>query len=128
MRPVAVQIITYTPTVFYHCQHCEVTFSQTGVGSAVHKEQSHSALPDDLRQEFHILSDSVHDLVHRYGDHIAVKVIDAASMEGFFKSLRHRVRKYPAVIVNGRHKREGIDVASLEPVIKEHMTIQSDTG
>jgi hypothetical protein len=126
MQPVAVQIITYTPTVFYHCQHCEVTFSQAGVGGAVHREQSRSALPEDLRREFQLLSEGVHDLVHRYGDRIAVKVIDAASMEGFFKSLRHRVRKYPAVIV-GKDKREGVDISSLEPVIEEHVASRTGT-
>jgi hypothetical protein len=33
-------------------------------------------------------------------DRLVVKVIDAASIEGVFKSLRYNARRYPAVIVN----------------------------
>jgi hypothetical protein len=33
-------------------------------------------------------------------DALLIKVIDAASVEGFYKSLRYNARRYPAVIVN----------------------------
>jgi hypothetical protein len=33
-------------------------------------------------------------------DAILIKVIDAASVEGFYKALRYNARRYPAVIVN----------------------------
>jgi hypothetical protein len=29
-------------------------------------------------------------------------VVDAASIEGFYKSIKYGVRRYPAVIVDGR--------------------------
>jgi hypothetical protein len=29
------------------------------------------------------------------------RIIDAASIEGWFKSLRHGLRQYPAIIVDG---------------------------
>jgi hypothetical protein len=46
-------------------------------------------------------------------DRIVVSVIDAASVEGVFKSLRYGVRRFPAVIV-GRDKRfSGRDALSL---------------
>jgi hypothetical protein len=37
-------------------------------------------------------------------DNILLKVIDAASIEGFFKSLKYNARRYPAVIVNGQSR------------------------
>ena len=46
-----------------------------------------------------------------------VDVLDAASIGGFFASLRHRVGRYPAVIVDGREKRIGLDLAALDPLI-----------
>jgi hypothetical protein len=37
----------------------------------------------------------------RYCDELVVKVVDAASLEGFFKALRYGARRFPAVIVAG---------------------------
>ena len=125
MRPVEVEIVTYAPTVFYHCQHCEIAFGRTSIGESVHKEQAREALPDDLREQFQDVSNWVHDLAERFGDRIRVKVVDAASIEGVLKSLRYRVRKYPAVIVARKEKQVGTDFQALTPVIERHVTAAS---
>lgn len=121
MRPVRVEVITYAPTFFYHCQHCELTFREMGVGAAVHREQAREALPEDLRQEYQALSLWAHDLVERFEGKVMVKVIDAASLEGFWKSLRHGIRRYPAVIVQGTDKFIGIDLRTALPSIERHV-------
>jgi hypothetical protein len=125
VRPVEVEIVTYAPTVFYHCQHCEIAFGRTSIGESVHREQARAALPDDLREQFQDVSNWVHDLAKRFGDRIRVKVVDAASIEGVLKSLRYRVRKYPAVIVAGRDKQVGTDFEALTPVIERHVAAAS---
>jgi hypothetical protein len=121
MRPVRVEVVTYTPTFFFHCQHCELTFQEMGVGAAVHREQARQALPDDLTQEFQALSLWAHDLVERFGPSLRLRVIDAASIEGVLKSLRHGIRRYPAVIVEGRDKFVGVDLQSALPAIERHV-------
>lgn len=121
MEPVAVQIIAYAPTAFYHCQHCELTFQHVGLGRRLHREQLHEALPADLQEQFHALSDWVRSLLDRYGPRVGVKVIDAASVEGFWKSLRHGVRTYPAVIVAGREKYIGTDYRGAQDAIERHL-------
>jgi hypothetical protein len=103
---VDVQLITYAPTVFYHCQHCEIAFSEVGLGDRVHREQALAALPEDLRRDFEDLSAQVHEVVERFGNKVRVRVVDAASIEGVFKSLRFRAHNYPAMIVNG-HRYDG---------------------
>jgi hypothetical protein len=45
-------------------------------------------------------------------DAIRLKVIDAASVEGFYKSLRYNARRYPAVIVNGQARFVGAKMLS----------------
>jgi hypothetical protein len=99
---VDVQIITYAPTIFYHCQHCELTFSEVGLGDQIHREQAREALPEDLRREYAELSDEIHDVMVRWGSNVRVRVIDAASIEGVFKSLKYRTHRYPAIVVDGR--------------------------
>jgi hypothetical protein len=123
MSRVRVQVITYAPTVFYHCQHCELTFQQMGLGDRLRREEARDALPEDLRHEYQAVSTWVHDLVHRFGDSLRVRIVDAASVEGFFKSLVHRARRYPAVVVEGGPaKYVGTDLAEAKHVIERYLT------
>ena len=117
MKPVSVQVITYAPTVFYHCQHCELAFRELGVGERLRRREAAEALPDDLTNEFQAVSDWVHELLRRHGGRVRVDVLDAASIRGFLASLRYRVGRYPAVIVDGRDKRIGLDFAAIDPLI-----------
>jgi hypothetical protein len=117
MKPVSVQIITYAPTVFYHCQHCELTFQEMGIGERLRRREAAEALPEDLAREFQAVSDWVHGLLERHGGRLRIDVLDAASIRGFLTSLRHRIGRYPAVIVEGRDKRIGLDLAALDPLI-----------
>ena len=121
MRPVRVEVITYAPTVFRHCQHCEVAFAGVGLGERIHRAEAKDALPDDLIAEFQRVSDWLHGLVERLGPRVSVSVIDAASIEGVWKSLRHRVRRYPAVVVDGEERRVGNDFAAVDALIDERL-------
>jgi hypothetical protein len=128
MRPVSVQVITYAPTVFYHCQHCELTFQEMGIGDRLRRREAAEALPDDLTREFQAVSDWVHGLLQRHGGRVRVDVLDAASIRGFLASLRHRVGRYPAVIVDGRDKRIGLDFAALDPLIDRRVAAAREPG
>lgn len=101
MEPLTVEVIAYAPTAFYHCTHCEVVWKEVGMGDPVHREQVRSALPEDLQDDYQALSAWAQQLADRACGRVAVKVVDAASVEGFIKSLRYRVRRYPTVIVHG---------------------------
>lgn len=128
MKPVSIQVIAYAPTVFYHCQHCELTFQEMGVGDRLRRREAAEALPDDLIQEFQVVSDWVHDLLQRHAGRVRVDVLDAASIRGFFASLRHRVGRYPAVIVDGREKRIGLDLAAIDPLIDSKVAAALGAG
>jgi hypothetical protein len=120
---VDVQIITYAPTAFYHCQHCELTFNQAGLGDEVHREQAREALPPDLRREYDELSDEIHDVITDWGDRVRVRVIDAASIEGVFKSLKYRTHRYPAIIVDGKRRTR---TGPLSEIVEEAMATTDD--
>lgn len=119
--PLSVQVVTYAPTIFRHCQHCEVVFEGVGIGERIHRDEAKDALPDDLAAEFQRVSDWVHDLLQRHGPRVAISVIDVASIEGVWASLRHRVRRYPAVIIGGRETAIGSDFAALDAMIDERI-------
>ena len=102
MKPLLVEIIAYAPTAYYHCTHCEVAWREIGATNQIHAEQLASSLPEDLIQEYQVVSDWVRDMFRVHCNQILLKVIDAASVEGFYKSLKYNARRYPAVIVNGK--------------------------
>jgi hypothetical protein len=96
------QILAYAPTEFFHCQHCEVVFQQIGLGSRIHAEQRDSGLlPPDLNSEYQAISDWIAGACERYGERLSISMIDAVSIEGVWTALRHRVRRFPAFIIDG---------------------------
>ena len=89
----------------------------------MHQEQLQSALPDDLAEEWHALSEWVLGLAQRYGSRVMVRLVDVASMEGFFKSLFRRFSRYPAFVVNGT-KYVGSDFSRVDRLIAESLAAQ----
>lgn len=128
MKPLTVEVITYAPTVFSHCQHCEVAFQEMGIGERLRRAEAAQALPDDLARDFQAWSDWIHRLLERYGPRVRVKVVDAASIEGVIESVRHRVGRYPAVIVDGSEKRSGSDFEALDRVIDARLAPAGGAG
>ena len=119
-KPVLVEIVAYAPTAYYHCTHCEVIWKETGFSEGVHEEQVRSALPPDMLQDYQAVSDWVRRLMKRHCDQLVVKVIDAASLEGFWKTARHGLGRYPAVIVGGR-RFIGADFSAAESEIARQL-------
>jgi hypothetical protein len=111
-KPLLVEIIAYAPTAYYHCTHCEVAWREMGVDNHIHEEQLQSSLPEDLIREYQTVSDWVKEMFRVHCDVIVLKVIDAASIEGFFKALKYNARRYPAVIVNQKARFLGSEMLS----------------
>jgi len=74
------------------------------------------------------VSDWVHGLLTRHGPRVRIDVLDAASIRGVLSSLRHRVGRYPAVIVDGQEKRIGLDFAALDPLIDRRVAAAMDAS
>jgi len=113
-RPLLVEVVAYAPTAFYHCTHCEVVWKESGFSDGLHEEQVRSALPPDMLQDYQAVSDWVRHVLKLHCDAVAVKVIDAASLEGVWKSVRHGLNRYPAVIVGGQKHFVGCDFGAAE--------------
>jgi hypothetical protein len=119
---VTVQVITYAPTAFTHCQHCEVVFGEVGLGERIRREEVASALPPDLALDFARVSDWVRGLVRRHGERVHVEVVDAASVQGMLASVRHRLWRHPAVVVDGEPIPIETDYEVAEPTIDRALT------
>lgn len=115
-RPLLVEILAYAPTAFYHCPHCEVVWQQTGFSHGLHAEQVRSALPPDLQHDYQAVSDWVRRLLREHRDRVVIQVIDAVSIQGLWKSVRHGLTRFPAVIVKGQ-RFVGVNFAAAEAEI-----------
>ncbi len=90
------------------------------MGRRIHQEQLESGLPEDLAREFHALSDWAQTLPAKFGDRVSVRLVDAASVEGFFRSLIGRFRKYPAFRVGGK-RYVGSDFSRVDALISRQL-------
>ena len=125
---VTVQVITYAPTVFSHCQHCEVAFGEVGLGERIRREEAASALPPDLALDFARMSDWIRGIVDRHGARIHVEVIDAASVEGMLASVRRRLWRHPAVVVDDQVIPISAAYEAAEPAIERAIARRTATG
>jgi len=91
-----------------------------GLGRKMHQEQLDAGLPEDLYAEFHTPSEWARTLPEKFGGRASLRLIDVLSIEGFFKSLARRPRRYPAFSVDGR-RYVGSDFASVDALIAERL-------
>jgi hypothetical protein len=115
--PVLLEVLAHIPTDFFHCSHCEQIFDVAGIGAAVHREIL-AAYPPKVLEEAQRLATWLQDVSAQYGEQLHIRIVDPQSVEGFFKSLRHRVRRYPTFIINGRTKYTGWEPAALERLLE----------
>ena len=127
MPPLTVEILAYAPTQFYHCTHCEVVWNAAEMSNVKkwHDETLETSIPANLMQEYRNLSDWVINAVEHYGGRVVFRVVDAASIEGFFKSLRYGVHKYPTVVIDGKAQTIGEDWKQAETLIDQRLLLQS---
>jgi hypothetical protein len=116
---VRLEVIAHTFEGMGICTACEVVMAEARLGQRP-TERALDEYPLEWQEEWQRLTEWVYDLAGRYGDRIVIKVIDPQSPEGFFKSLRYRVRRYPTWVVDGKTRvvgwdREALDAALSRP-------------
>jgi len=116
---IKLEILSLLPTTYKQCSSCEEFFEQSGIGQQVHN-QILGEYPQGLLDEQQNLTTLVIELTNRFGDGISIHVIDPQSLPGIFKSIRHRVRKYPAFIIDGKELVVGWNRAALDYALEIH--------
>jgi hypothetical protein len=120
LQPVLLEVLAHVPTDFFHCLHCEQLFAVAGLGEQVHREIQ-TAYPPEILEEAERLGAWLQDLTARFGEQLHVRIVDPQSAEGFFKSLRHWTRRYPAFVVNRRKRVSGWDLATVERLLADEI-------
>jgi hypothetical protein len=116
MKPIQLEIVTKVVTFFDHCPRCQILFDQAGLDKNIHQKEMEE-YPSDLKEEYIKLSNWIRELTRLYKHRLLIKLIDVQSPLGIYKTLRHRIRAYPAFIVEGKETYTGWDKNQLESLL-----------
>ena len=73
------------------------------MGKQVHTQEINE-YPEDIKAEYVRLSAWVRKMREAYGQRMVVRIVDPQSLSGFWKVVRHRIRRFPTFFVGGREK------------------------
>jgi hypothetical protein len=117
-QPVLLEVLAHIPTDFFHCLHCEQLFDVAGIGAEVHRELQ-TNYPAEILEDSGRLAAMLQDLSALYGEQLNIRLFDPQSLEGFLKSIRYWVRRYPTFIINRRVKYTGWKTDEIERMVAE---------
>jgi hypothetical protein len=118
MSALLLEVVTPTPTEFYHCLHCEQIFGQADIGRKVRAEEL-ARYPAEIREDAARLQALLEEIFDRYQSQVHVRIIDPATPEGLLISVRHWVRRYPTFLIDRSRKVVGWDREALARELDE---------
>jgi hypothetical protein len=120
MKPVSIEVISNLLITYSHCSRCELIFNESGLGKEAKKEDIED-YPSELKDELLRLSSMIGELRSLYKHRIRIRLIDAQSPIGIFKSLRYRFREYPTFIVKKKDVYSGWDREKVEGLLDKYV-------
>src|SRR5512133_1992611 len=116
MKPLTVDVVSNLITGFGHCARCELLMNEAG-GNNRARQQDLADYPAKLREELAKLGDWLSELCRLYRHRISIRLIDAKSPLGLYKSLLHRIRRYPTFIIEKKEVYSGWDRERIEELL-----------
>ncbi len=123
-KPLRVEVVSMMLGIqTEECKNCRLIFADVGLKGKF-ADREINEYPDDVKEEVLRLSDWIRELTQLYPYRIQFKVIDAVSPLGLYKKLRHRIKTFPAFIVDNRETYSGWDKEALEGLLDRHLQMR----
>jgi len=122
MKTISLEVVSNFITTYSHCSRCEVIFRESGLGKEANKGDIQE-YPDELKEEILKLSEGLGELKKLYKHRIDIRLTDAQSPRGMYKSLRHRLRQYPAFIIEKKDVCIGWDRERIEELVDKYLKV-----
>ena len=116
MKPISIEVVSNLFTSLGNCRHCDLLFEESGVGPAV-QEEDRNAYPPQFHEEWRKLREIMLELKHLYRHRIDFRLIEADSLLGLYKAVRHRFRKYPTFILDKKDVYSGWEIEKIESLL-----------
>jgi hypothetical protein len=120
MKPISIEVISNLLITYSHCSRCEPIFNESGLGKKAKKEDIED-YPSELKDELLKLSSLIGELRSLYKHRIRIRLIDAQSPIGIFKSLIYRFRNYPTFIIEKKEVYSGWDREKVESILDKYL-------
>jgi len=120
MKPLTVEVVSNLITAFGACPRCELVMNEAGI-NARSRCQDMADYPAELQEELVKLGDWLSELCRLYRHRISIRLIDAKSPFGLYKSLLHRIRRYPTFIIEKKAVYSGWDRKRIEEMLDAHI-------
>jgi len=116
MKPVTIEVVSHLLTTYSHCIRCGLMFRESGLEREV-TNKDREEYPPDLQEESLKLSEWMCELSRLYRHRVRIRLIDAKSPLGIYKSLLHRFRTYPTFIIEKEDVYSGWNEQELESLL-----------
>jgi hypothetical protein len=120
MKAISIEVVSNLLTTYSHCTRCEVIFRESGPGTEANRGDIQDD-PAELKEEILKLSDRLGELKQLYKHRIDIRLTDAQSPRGLYKSLIHRLRQYPAFIIEKKDVYIGWDRERIEELVDKYL-------
>ncbi|MHB8772607.1 MAG: hypothetical protein ACYC7J_16560 [Syntrophales bacterium] len=121
MKPLTVEVVSNLITAFGVCSRCELVLNEAGATGRSTCCEDMADYPADLKEELVRLNDWLAELCRLYRHRISIRLIDAKSPLGLYKSLLHRIRRYPTFIIEKKSVYSGWDRGRIEELLDTHI-------
>nr|MDO8100673.1 hypothetical protein [Candidatus Njordarchaeota archaeon] len=116
-RRIEVEVFVSSPLLYGLCPSCNDLLRMNRVDF---QSQQLSEYPNHVREENTKIVDLLNKLITRFGEEIRISLTSVLTPGGFLKSIRRRVWKTPAFIIDRKKKMIGIpDEAELIGTIEK---------
>lgn len=119
-NPVYVEVVSKVLTVFQQRLAFDAVLDNSKLRKT-YNDREINEYPDEIKEEMLKLSDWIRELTDTYRHRLVIRLIDAQSLLGLYKSIRWRFRKTPTFIIAGRETYTGWDKEALESILDRHM-------
>ena len=120
MKPIHIEVVSKVLTSYVQCGKCSLILDKTGIQEKI-RMLDMKGYPEDLREELSRLSEWLGELLRLYKHRIRIRIINAQSLLGIYKAIRHGIGRYPCFIIAHRDTYVGWDRGELEAVIDAHI-------
>jgi len=79
--------------------------------------------PEDLKEDYLLLSNWIRELAQKYREKILIRIIDVQSFQGVYKSIRYGIHRYPTFIIDKKKKYTGKDKNELDALLQQYVGI-----
>ena len=127
MKPLTVEVVSNLITAFGVCSRCELVLNEAGITGRSRYEDA-ADYPAELKEELARLNEWLVELGRLYRHRISIRLIDAKSPFGLYKSLLHRIRRYPTFIIDRKSVYSGWDRGKIEEMLDTHIRAANRPG